>query len=283
MRHRAEGASSSAAGGSQPPSWTRRSRSWRRITRQKLLIDPAVEPRDREYNLGAQGNALSGLRGAEEVCMAFGKIDDTLRHTRLEDESPSYIAKREELRLAEIDLTRQRERVAELRRRLPEGPIVQNFVFEEASDESLSDVHAPHRQPERFRPSPGPERGRGHRRRGGSDRSARSRSGEGLAQSPPSELRVEHLQIRSVERGPRRTAGFRYVGLHADQGRRGATLLHGGSVAGRIDEGARPRSPEPGVSHARLHATGKRGVVRDAGIRGRGAGGAQLARPRRNP
>jgi len=74
--------------------------------------------------------------------MAFEKIDGTLHHTRLEDESPSYIAKREELRLAEIDLTRQRERVAELRRRLPEGPIVQNYVFEEGPA-SLEDGDSP--------------------------------------------------------------------------------------------------------------------------------------------
>src|SRR4029077_15219993 len=40
-------------------------------------------------------------------------------------------AKREELRLAEIELMRQRERVAELRRRLPLGAPVQDYTFEE--------------------------------------------------------------------------------------------------------------------------------------------------------
>jgi predicted dithiol-disulfide oxidoreductase (DUF899 family) len=55
----------------------------------------------------------------------------TRRQTNLPNESASYLAKRDELRLAEIELMRQRERVAELRRQLPEGAIVQDYVFEE--------------------------------------------------------------------------------------------------------------------------------------------------------
>src|SRR5438067_1574938 len=43
-------------------------------------------------------------------------VDGTLRQTNLTNESSEYLAKREELRLAEIELMRQRERVAELRR-----------------------------------------------------------------------------------------------------------------------------------------------------------------------
>ena len=54
-----------------------------------------------------------------------------MRHTRLADESADYLAQREQLRLAEIDLTYQRERVAELRRHLPQGATVQDYVFEE--------------------------------------------------------------------------------------------------------------------------------------------------------
>lgn len=46
-------------------------------------------------------------------------------------ESAAYAQQREELRLAEIDLMRQRERVAALRRSLPPGPVVANYVFEE--------------------------------------------------------------------------------------------------------------------------------------------------------
>jgi predicted dithiol-disulfide oxidoreductase (DUF899 family) len=55
----------------------------------------------------------------------------TRQQTNLPNESPNYLAKRDELRLAEIELMRQRERVAELRRQLPEGAVVQDYVFEE--------------------------------------------------------------------------------------------------------------------------------------------------------
>ena len=55
----------------------------------------------------------------------------TFRHTNLRDEPAEYLARREELRLAEIDLMRQRERVAELRRQLPAGAMVEDYVFEE--------------------------------------------------------------------------------------------------------------------------------------------------------
>src|SRR5207247_7634262 len=63
--------------------------------------------------------------------MAFETIGGTLRQTRLTNESAEYRARREELRLAEIDLMQRRERVAELRRRLPPGATVQDYVFEE--------------------------------------------------------------------------------------------------------------------------------------------------------
>src|SRR5215471_5606169 len=58
-------------------------------------------------------------------------IEGTFRQTNLTNESPEYLARREELRLAEIDLMRQRERVAELRRHLPQGAPLQDYVFEE--------------------------------------------------------------------------------------------------------------------------------------------------------
>src|SRR5205807_2577128 len=58
-------------------------------------------------------------------------VDGTFRQTNLTNESPEYLAKREELRLAEIELMRQRERVAELRRHLPQGAPIQNYQFEE--------------------------------------------------------------------------------------------------------------------------------------------------------
>ena len=61
------------------------------------------------------------------------EINGILRQTNLPNESEEYLLKRDELRRAEIDLSKQRERVAELRRQLPEGPAVQDYVFEEVS------------------------------------------------------------------------------------------------------------------------------------------------------
>jgi predicted dithiol-disulfide oxidoreductase (DUF899 family) len=49
----------------------------------------------------------------------------------LANESEAYLGKRDELRLAEIELMRQRERVAELRRQLPQGAPVQDYEFTE--------------------------------------------------------------------------------------------------------------------------------------------------------
>jgi len=50
--------------------------------------------------------------------VVFETINDILRQTNLTNESEEYLAKREELRLAEIELMQQGERVAELRREL---------------------------------------------------------------------------------------------------------------------------------------------------------------------
>jgi predicted dithiol-disulfide oxidoreductase (DUF899 family) len=58
-------------------------------------------------------------------------VDGTFRQTNLNNESPEYLAKREELRIAEIELMLQRERVAELRRHLPQGAPIQDYQFEE--------------------------------------------------------------------------------------------------------------------------------------------------------
>ena len=61
--------------------------------------------------------------------MVHETIEGTFRQTNLTNEPPEYLAKREELRLAEIDLMRQRERVAELRRHLPPGPALKDYKF----------------------------------------------------------------------------------------------------------------------------------------------------------
>jgi predicted dithiol-disulfide oxidoreductase (DUF899 family) len=60
-------------------------------------------------------------------------VDGTYRQTNLTNEPADYLAKREELRLAEIDLMQQRERVAAMRRALPQGAALKDFEFLEGS------------------------------------------------------------------------------------------------------------------------------------------------------
>jgi len=55
-------------------------------------------------------------------------VDGAFRQTNLTNESSEYLGKREELRLAEIELMRQRERVAELRRHLPQGALLFRII-----------------------------------------------------------------------------------------------------------------------------------------------------------
>jgi predicted dithiol-disulfide oxidoreductase (DUF899 family) len=56
-------------------------------------------------------------------------IDGTYRQTDLPNESDEYLAKREELRHAEIELLKQREKVAEMRRSLPAGAQIPDYEF----------------------------------------------------------------------------------------------------------------------------------------------------------
>jgi predicted dithiol-disulfide oxidoreductase (DUF899 family) len=72
-------------------------------------------------------------------------IDGTYRQTNLPNESAEYLSKREELRLAEIDLRNQREKVAELRRQLAPGTVVQDYEFVEGPA-SLDEGDAPVRK-----------------------------------------------------------------------------------------------------------------------------------------
>jgi predicted dithiol-disulfide oxidoreductase (DUF899 family) len=51
-----------------------------------------------------------------------------VKQTRL-DEPPGYTARREELRQAEVELMRHREKVAALRRQLPPGAAVEDYEF----------------------------------------------------------------------------------------------------------------------------------------------------------
>jgi predicted dithiol-disulfide oxidoreductase (DUF899 family) len=54
-----------------------------------------------------------------------------MQYIHLPNQSADYVAAREQLQLAEIELMRQRENVASLRRQLPQGPLVQDYVFQE--------------------------------------------------------------------------------------------------------------------------------------------------------
>jgi predicted dithiol-disulfide oxidoreductase (DUF899 family) len=74
--------------------------------------------------------------------MVHEMIDGTYRQTNLPNESVEYLAKREELRLAEIELRKTRERVAVLRRQLPPGPSVKDYEFIEGPA-SLDEGDAP--------------------------------------------------------------------------------------------------------------------------------------------
>src|SRR2546425_382985 len=74
--------------------------------------------------------------------MVHEMIDGTYRQTNLPNESPEYLSKREEVRLAEIELRKQREKVAELRRGLPKGATIQDYEFVEGPT-SLDNGDAP--------------------------------------------------------------------------------------------------------------------------------------------
>src|SRR5438105_5894956 len=77
--------------------------------------------------------------------MVHEMIDGTYRQTNLPNESAEYLAKREELRLAEIELLNTRERVAALRRELPKGATIQDYEFLEGPA-SLDDRAEPLRK-----------------------------------------------------------------------------------------------------------------------------------------
>ena len=179
-------------------------------------------------------------------------VDGTFRQTNLTNESPEYLAKREELRLAEIELMKQRERVAEMRRHLPEGVTVQDYEFEEgprelnAGDSPITKVRLselftkPDRSlviyhfmfgkknskacpmctawldgSERRRASPR-AKSRFRRRRGRRrPDAARIRSRARLGQAAPAQRRKEYVQVRFRQRKSRRRAGLDAFRFHA--------------------------------------------------------------------
>jgi predicted dithiol-disulfide oxidoreductase (DUF899 family) len=60
-------------------------------------------------------------------------VNETYRETNLTGDSADYLAKREELRLAEVELMKHNERIAALRRELPLGPALPEYEFIEGT------------------------------------------------------------------------------------------------------------------------------------------------------
>src|SRR5690348_8674546 len=99
--------------------------------KQKATHNTALRSPEAESGCRQSRSALRENDRRRKTIMVRTVVDGTFRLTNLTNESPEYLARREELRLAEIELTRQRERVAEMRRNLPEGAAVQDYQFEE--------------------------------------------------------------------------------------------------------------------------------------------------------
>jgi predicted dithiol-disulfide oxidoreductase (DUF899 family) len=76
--------------------------------------------------------------------MVHEMIDGTYRQTNLANESAAYLAKREELRLAEMALRDLREQIASLRRQLPPGATIEDYELVEGPA-SLEDGDTPAR------------------------------------------------------------------------------------------------------------------------------------------
>ncbi len=70
--------------------------------------------------------------------MTYEIQNGNFRLTNLAEEPADYLAAREELRLAEVELMKQRERVAAMRRALPKGAVVKDYEFLEGP----RDLHA---------------------------------------------------------------------------------------------------------------------------------------------
>ncbi|MFJ5258999.1 DUF899 family protein [Streptomyces sp. NPDC088387] len=75
--------------------------------------------------------ALRGHRGEKPSYQALRHADRRARRAGIGWLDTSRVRAREELRQAEIELMHRGERVAELRLRLPPGPVLDDYVFEE--------------------------------------------------------------------------------------------------------------------------------------------------------
>src|SRR5262245_18514980 len=94
-----------------------------------IIANRVCNPNDVDCRFSHTTVFATLIRG--EMPMVRETLNGTFRQTNLPNESEEYLSKRYELRRAEIELMNQRERVAELRRRLPKGPAVSDYVFEE--------------------------------------------------------------------------------------------------------------------------------------------------------
>lgn len=172
-------------------------------------------------------------------------VDGTYRQTNLTTESPAYLAKREELRLAEIELMRQREHIAELRRNLPEGAAMQDYRFEEGP----RDLNA-------------------------GDAPVRNVSLSELFTAPDRALVIYHFMFGKKQTKPCpmcRRSGLNCFRIHARRQGSLAPLLHSPSKDGPRHSAARHR---PARSDLALHGpdpAGPRQLVRQPFLRYQGS------------
>jgi hypothetical protein len=97
---------------------------------RKTYITVFVPPKQLRLKfLQPPNNYFPAASERQGTVMVREMIDGTYRQTNLLQESTEYLNAREELRNAEIELMRQRERVAELRRELPKGATIQDYEF----------------------------------------------------------------------------------------------------------------------------------------------------------
>jgi predicted dithiol-disulfide oxidoreductase (DUF899 family) len=94
------------------------------------MSDPALAmPFNEERRMSTPAHPQPITGGPKHVNRE--KTEGMLRHTRLVNEPREYLQKREELRLAEMELFRNIEHVAALRRAMPTGAEVTDYVFQE--------------------------------------------------------------------------------------------------------------------------------------------------------
>ncbi len=230
---------------------------------------------------------------------------DAIRHTRLQNESDAYLAKREELRLAEIESMKLRERVAELRRQLPQGAVVEDYAFVEgpadldAGDTPVRTVRlselfsAPDRALVIYHLMYGKRQtkacpmctlwidgfnGVAHHLAQNVDfaivaaadppDTACARAETRLEQAAPAERRRrEHVQIRPRQRGSRGQSGLDGVGVHPGFRRHASSLLQRASPYGQRHQRTRHRPVDACLQRSRPHAPRAGRLVRVSRLR----------------